>query len=109
MEKIDLIRSRWMKALSQMEESPGFQILKTGKLSRDIYASVLIEIYHQVKMHPPALASMSLRIGAPADVLRSLLKHALSEIGHDELALSDLKALGIAELPVGRQQALPET
>ena len=67
------------------------QTLAQGRITLDQYKSVLREIYHYSKEDPQiqALATVYFR-GDDRGTVKMFLKHAISEIGHDRMALADL-------------------
>ncbi len=69
--------------------------LAEGSIQVPQYKAVLREIYHYSKEDPQiqALATVYFR-GEDRALVKMFLRHATSEVGHDQLALNDLKALG---------------
>ncbi|MEM1436972.1 MAG: iron-containing redox enzyme family protein [Pseudomonadota bacterium] len=86
------------------------QTLASGELTLAHYKSVLREIYYYSREDPQiqALATVYFR-GKDREQVKPFLRHAISEVGHDELALNDLRALGedVDNLPF--QSPLPTT
>jgi len=106
--KLEIILTHWRKALAQMSELEGFQRIASGDLTMAHYVSILTQIYFQVREHPQALAAMTLNIPpTKGKMIKAILKHALSETGHDQLALDDIKTLGfdIHNIPHGKPNA----
>lgn len=97
-------------ALERFESSPAIRMLKEGRLRPDHYRAMLREIFHYSREDPQlqALASVYLRGEGRAMVAR-FLKHALSEIGHDQMALRDLATLGEDVTRVPSSHPLPAT
>lgn len=110
MSKLEQVKSVWYRGFQKAAQSEVMRRVVSGQITTEQYASVLCEIYHQVRRHPAALASMTLRLkGKQIDMVPSILKHALSETGHDELALKDLETLGYSSSCVVESEMLPET
>lgn len=75
--------------------SQPLQMLASGALSLEHYKSILREIYYYSREDPQiqALATVYFR-GRDREQVKPFLRHAISEVGHDELALNDLRVLG---------------
>lgn len=84
--------------------------LKSGKFSSLHYKSVLREIYHYTKEDPQmqSLATVYFR-GDDRAMIKAFLRHALSEVGHDQLALQDLRVLGETPSDIRTENPLPST
>ena len=83
--------------------SQPMQLLASGQLTLEHYKSILREIYYYSREDPQiqALAAVYFR-GQDRAQVKPFLRHAIAEVGHDELALNDLRALGETpdELPL---------
>ena len=67
----------------------------TGRLTRAHYIAFLTQTWHFVRFTPTHLRIAAARM--PEGALRErFLKHAREEMGHDDWALADLEALGVA-------------
>ena len=90
--------------------SPGLRRLADGKIGVAHYASFLQQVFHHTRENPQiqALATVYFR-GHQRGAIRRFFRHASSEIGHDQLALEDLRALGYATDTLPFQNPLPET
>ena len=79
-----------------------------GALTIEEYAAILEQIAIQVAEHPGAMARLADNwCDERRSMTKSLLGHAKSESGHDELARDDIRALGLepearGELPATR-------
>lgn len=106
----ETIETHFIKAMEQFKESPAITALREGRVTVAHYKAVLREIYHYAKEDPQiqALATVYFR-GKDRATVKLFLKHATSEIGHDLMALEDLRALGedISEIPLSNP--LPTT
>ena len=80
----------------------------TGRLTRAHYIAFLTQTWHFVRFTPTHLRIAAARM--PEGALRErFLKHAREEMGHDDWALADLEALGVAPAQVIESIPLPET
>jgi hypothetical protein len=90
--------------------SPALRRVHAGAITIAHYASFLEQVFHHTRENPQiqALATVYFR-GAERSAIKRFFRHASSEIGHDELALEDLRTLGrdVDALPI--KNPLPET
>ena len=104
------IKDAFATAMAAFAVSPAMLALTEGRVTLAQYKSVLREIYHYAKEDPQiqALATVYFR-GEDRDTVKMFLKHAVSEIGHDRMALADLAALGedVSRIPLSNP--LPAT
>ena len=84
--------------------------LELGDMSIEHYKGFLLETYHQAGTNPQiqTYATMFLQ-NNPREIIKMFYKHAISEIGHDTLALNDLVALGVDRNVVLSSSPLPIT
>lgn len=96
------IKSCFDTALDRFEQSRSIKALLAGEASVSQYCAILKEIYFHTRENPQiqALATVRFR-GDQRQNVKRFFQHATSEIGHDQLALNDLVALGqdVAQLP----------
>ncbi|MFT7667586.1 MAG: hypothetical protein ACI8X5_000265 [Planctomycetota bacterium] len=86
----------------------------TGNASLAEYGSYMRQVFHQTRENPQAQAHATAYFrGSQRKCIKAFLKHAVSELSHDMLALNDLKNL---EIPMSNlvdqipsEQPLPET
>lgn len=104
------IHGAWLNKFSTIENTEPFSKLLEGPLSRDEYASLMRQIFHHARENPQiqALATVRFR-GDQRKCVKPFFKHATSEIGHDELALNDVKALGREVSHIPTERPLPAT
>lgn len=90
--------------------SPAMRMLASGGVQLVHYKAVLREIYHYAKEDPQiqALAAVYFR-GEDRRTVKMFLKHAVSEVGHELMALEDLKALGEDVSAIPTSLPLPTT
>ncbi len=74
------------------------------------YQSILREVYHYTKEDPQmqGLAAVYFR-GVDRDTVKMFFKHAISEVGHDLLALKDLENMGKDVSHIASSNPLPAT
>ncbi len=108
MSKFEVIKQEWQKYFQVVSKTPGFQRLSSGAISADHYKSILRQIYFHTRENPQiqAVATAYFR-GHQREMIKLFYQHAISEIGHDKLAMNDFECLGgkIEDFPA----ALPAT
>jgi hypothetical protein len=104
------IDEAFQKALGEFRSSTGMSRFLAGETQVAHYKSLLREIFHHTRENPQlqALATVYFR-GSQRAAVKGFLRHALSEVGHDQLALDDLRTLGepVEEIPL--ENPLPAT
>ena len=85
-------------------------LLMDGRMTIENYKSILRQIFHHTRENPQlqALATVYFR-GHQRGAIARFYRHATSEIGHDQLALNDFKALGGDASFVPYENPLPAT
>lgn len=100
----------WNACHARLNQSAVFRKMAAGTLTRREYAAILRQIFHHARENPQlqALATARFR-GEQRGLVKMFCKHAIAEVGHDQLALNDLAALGedVGEIPFERP--LPAT
>lgn len=84
--------------------------LSEGPIGVEHYASYLRETYFYTRENPQiqATATAGFR-GSDREMVKPFLRHALSEVGHDHMALSDMATLGWDVSAIPDQSPLPTT
>lgn len=97
-------------ALGRFNASPPIRRLTSGEIEVTHYQWILRQIFHHARENPQiqALATVHFR-GKQRDWVKAFFKHATSEIGHDQLALNDLAALGVTVETIPDEAPLPNT
>lgn len=110
MANFDRLKEAFVPVLAAFHQSPAAQRLASGTLTIGHYKSYLRQTYHYTKDNPQiqALATVYFS-GSDRDFVRLFYKHAISEIGHDQLALNDLDRLGGDTARVRIEYPLPAT
>lgn len=110
MHNLDRIKTEFSKVLSDFERSLAMKRILSGYMTIEHYKAYLRQTYHYTKDNPQiqALATVYFR-GTDRQFIKMFYKHAISEIGHDELALDDLNYLGENLDKVRTENPLPAT
>ncbi len=100
----------WNKNLETMSRSKAFELMASSQITRTQYAAMLRQIFHQARENPQiqALATMRFR-GEERELVKTFLRHAISEVGHDDLARRDMETLGVDTSKLLRERPLPAT
>jgi pyrroloquinoline quinone (PQQ) biosynthesis protein C len=110
MAAFDDLRVTWREVEHRFMSSRPMARLLEGKVTSDHYAAYLRETYFYTRESPQiqAVATAWFR-GSDRQMVKPFLRHALSEVGRDALALGDLENLGrkIESLP--DEKPLPST
>jgi pyrroloquinoline quinone (PQQ) biosynthesis protein C len=110
LKKIEIIKNAWLEAYQEMAQMKPFQLIKNGDLTKEHYIAILRQIFYQVREHPQALAMMTVRFrGDQREMVNTILRHAVSEVGHDKLALKDMEVLGVDTSEIPSERPLPST
>jgi pyrroloquinoline quinone (PQQ) biosynthesis protein C len=104
------IRRAFEETLQEFTASPALRRLAEGDITAAHYASYLHQVFHHTRENPQiqTLAAVYFR-GTQRDIIRRFFAHASSEIGHDQLALDDLAALGEDVQRISTENPLPAT
>lgn len=104
------LRSAFNSVQMSFFHSPGVRRLQEGRMGVENYASYLRQVFHHTRENPQiqALATVYFR-GSQRSAIKRFFKHASSEIGHDQLALEDLRVLGADVDSLPYENPLPET
>lgn len=96
--------------ITNFNNCEGLQRLKNLELNKAHYAALMRETYFYARENPQIQAAATAFFrGAQRDVVKDFLRHATSEIGHDQLALNDMAAAGFDSSKVSETRALPST
>jgi pyrroloquinoline quinone (PQQ) biosynthesis protein C len=83
--------SEWSRLL---EGSDLAALVHGGEIDRRLYALYLIETFHYTRENPRHQALVGARTDTDPMYARFCLKHASEELGHEMMALHDLRSLG---------------
>ncbi|MFT5151888.1 MAG: hypothetical protein ACI841_001875, partial [Planctomycetota bacterium] len=111
---VSAMATEFEAALTSFLARPSVARLVAGEATLPEYGSFMREVFHQTRENPQAQAHATAYFrGEQRNSVRGFMKHAISEIGHDELARNDLKQLGVpmSELAdqIPHERPLPET
>ncbi|MBK8180459.1 MAG: iron-containing redox enzyme family protein [Planctomycetes bacterium] len=100
----------WNDTLHTMARSKAFVLMGTGEITARQYACVLRQVFHYVResSQTMTLACSHFR-GAQRAMIKTLMRHATSESGHEFLALHDIAALGEDTTNIPFERPLPAT
>ncbi len=104
------IETEWNRCFETLVQGEFFRRLAQGHLTRNHYAALLAEEYHNTTVNPKTMALFIARLDI--DYHRSaakMLKHAAQEMGHNEMALNDLARLGGDPEAARKSRPLPTT
>lgn len=108
MNKFEIIKREWRKSFNEMNQSKGFKLVGKGEMTMNHYIGFLKQMYLQVRENGSLQASCTNRFkGEQRKMTKMFMKHALSEVGHEELILDDLKALGVETAGIECERPLP--
>ena len=100
------LKATWAELLAGSRLSA---LVTGGDYDVRLYALYLLETYHYTRENPRHQAL----VGAIADYdpayLRFCLKHALEELGHEQMALHDMRSVGFRPDPDALPEPLPAT
>lgn len=109
-DNLALIKQAWDLKMESVRKSDWSQKIMSGDMKISAYMGFLQETYHHTKWNPQlqAYCSMFLK-NFPRDVYKLFFKHAISEIGHDLMALEDAVGLGADRSKIIESKPLPQT
>lgn len=106
----DRILAEWNKANNIFKNTYWLDSLKKGTAGIAHYKAFLRETYYQAGQNPQLQAFCTAFFPQEKrETMKQFYKHAISELGHDLLALNDLTLLGVDRQLVIEGQPLPET
>lgn len=103
LEKFEIVHNTFVKSKAMTK-------LANGEITLDHYKAILREIYFYTREDPQQMGVLSAYMRGPQRKnIKQWLRHAISEVNHDQLALDDLKALGENTEQIPLQNPLPST
>lgn len=110
MKKIDYIKQEWFKVFEEVSLTAPFQKIAKGEVTVEHYKAVMRQVFHHARENPQiqALATVYFK-GKQRELVKGFYRHAISEIGHDQLALNDIKSLGVDVSEIPFERPLPAT
>ena len=104
------LKDRFDIVLNEFMNSAPMKRLAEGGISVEAYRSYVKQVYYYVRENPQlqVLSTVYFR-GRHRQMVRNVFKHALSEVGHEQLALNDYITLGGDGKNVPYKNPLPAT
>jgi hypothetical protein len=90
--RMETIQSAWQSVCDDFNKTPGLKRIARGDIMIAHYKALLRQIFHHTRENPQlqALVTVYFR-GHQRQLVKRFFQHATSEVGHDQLALNDLK------------------
>ncbi|MFN8944129.1 MAG: iron-containing redox enzyme family protein [Pseudobdellovibrionaceae bacterium] len=102
--------SFWNEQTNFQNKRQWAQKLAAGELGLPHYVGFLIETYHNAGLNPQLQGFATMYFSEKKrEIIKKFFQHAISEIGHDLLALQDLSVLGVSKELVMQSKPLPLT
>lgn len=110
MNPMDTVLAEFHDVLADFDSSLPMRRIASGEITINHYKEILRQIFHHARENPQiqALATIYFR-GEQRRMIKDFYRHAISEIGHDQLALNDLKTLGETIDLIPYENPLPAT
>lgn len=106
----EILKQEWEAACVRLKRGEFFERLASGRLDLSHYKSYLRETYHNASQNPRNMALFMAHVDTGLRPLEAkFMRHTAMEMGHDELALDDLRALGEDAEAVRNGLPLPTT
>lgn len=105
MNAFETLRAAWHANHEIMAGSRAFKLMASATITPRQYAAILRQVFHNVRENAQLMTTAAGRFRGPQrTVVKTLLRHAVSEAGHELLALHDIEALGedISQIPLER-------
>ncbi|MBS0367479.1 MAG: iron-containing redox enzyme family protein [Proteobacteria bacterium] len=104
------IQEAFLKAMNDFSNSRAMRLMRAGDITIEHYKSLLREIFHYAREDPQLQAQATVYFrGSDRECVKMFFKHATSEIGHDAMALDDLRTLGVDISSIPTSNPLPAT
>ena len=104
------LNARFAPILEAFLKTPVVASLLNKQMAVEEYREIMREIFHHTRENPQlqVLATVHFR-GRERNLIKDFMKHAASEIGHDQLALCDYETLGGDGSVLPYENPLPAT
>ena len=111
MSNFEIMKKVWAEAMQEVtQQNPWMARLQKGDVQLCHYKGFLLETYLNTGLNPQLQAFSTMYFkGNPRSIIRKYFQHAISEIGHDLMAKSDLMNLGVPEEVILQAKPQPET
>jgi len=106
----ETLEKEWEIACKRLKGGEFFERLASGRLEIKHYKAYLRETYHNAAQNPRSMALFMAHVDTGLRPLEAkFMRHTAMEMGHDELALDDLRTLGEDAEAVRSGRPLPTT
>ena len=104
------VNAAFVDVMHTFNHGPAIAFLRSNAFKAEHYRSALREFFHYTRENPQlqTLATVYFR-GTDRQLIKMFVGHARSEIGHDHMALEDLKVLGGDASAIATENPLPAT
>ena len=110
MSTLEQINDVFCHAIDEFNDCEGMRRFWDRQLGLEHYASLMRQIFHHARENPQIQAAATAFFrGKQRTMVQPFLRHAMSEVGHDQLALNDTAALGYDVSLIPMEQPLPAT
>ncbi len=110
MDRFDRLQCEFKVIAEYFVGSAPVQRVFKEAITLDHYKSLLRQLYHHVRENPQVMAMATAYFrGQQREIIKDFCKHAISEMGHDKLAMQDLVALGEPVETLPYENPLPST
>lgn len=110
MTPFECLQEAWKPIEAEFMDSAPMRRLANQNLTLAHYAAYLRETYYYTRENPQIQAACTTYFrGRERTLVKTFLHHAISEVGHDALALNDLRFLGFDTSDIPEQKPLPNT
>lgn len=107
---LDHLKTDFKTIAEAFQMSPPIVRVFQERITVDHYKSLLRQLYHQVRENPQIMTVATAHFrGSQREIIKDFTKHAVSEMGHDVLAMRDLVALGDQVETLPYENPLPAT
>lgn len=105
------IKKIWEKEIyPKMMDSQPFKEVFLNKINKELWGLLMVESGHLARFNPQLQAYCTMYFkGKDEEIVKSFLKHAISEIDHDKLAYKDASICGIPDTKGANSQPLSGT
>ncbi|MDQ3002544.1 MAG: iron-containing redox enzyme family protein [Fibrobacterota bacterium] len=95
MDRMRMLDVEWEACYERLARGEFFHKLASGALELRHYKGFLRESFHNTRQNPGTMAMFAAHVKSGEPGLKAkFLKHTAMELGHDEMALDDLRVLG---------------
>jgi pyrroloquinoline quinone (PQQ) biosynthesis protein C len=109
-QNLKTIEKAWFEEVQRFNSASALQRLAAGELTIAHYQALLREIYFYARESPQFFSMIPVHLrGLKREYTKKILAHAFAETGHEQLALNDLKTLGMDVESIPFERPLPET